>query len=88
MLRLLADKRHQLAVRRDQRPVRDRRHQGFTGGHAPPAAGDQDHRRQRRRLRRRAHLLLRVPPGWLLTKSSSPFFFLFESMHDSSDWHG
>jgi hypothetical protein len=58
-----ADQRHQFAVRRDQRPVRNGRRQGPPSGRAQPAAGDRDCRGHRRGRGRRCAGLLGVPAG-------------------------
>jgi len=58
-----ADQRHQLAVRGDERPVRDGRQQGPPGGGGAAAAGDGDRGGRRRGRGGGGAVLLGVPAG-------------------------
>ena len=57
------DQRHQLAVRGDERPVRDRQRQGPPRGRGAPAAGDGDRGGHRRGRGGPGAVLLGVPAG-------------------------
>lgn len=58
-----ADQRHQLAVRGDERPVRDGQRHGPPRGRGAPAAGDGDRGGQRRGRGGPGAVLLGVPAG-------------------------